>query len=127
MQAGHKVDGSLSSKPTLSVADAAAAEGSNVSFTVTLSAADAADVTATWTASIETGDTAVAADLGATKTGTVTVSMGNTTGTFTVATVEDSTVEVNETFTVTLSGVSSNAQLSSTDRDREGNHRGRRR
>ena len=113
-QAGHKVDGSRSSKPTLSIADAAAAEGSNVSFTVTLSAADAADVTATWTASIETGDTAVAADLGATRTGTVTVSMGNTTGTFTVATVEDSTVEVNETFTVTLSGVSSNAQLSST-------------
>ena len=114
VQAGHKVDGSRSSKPTLSVADAAATEGSNVSFTVTLSAADAADVTATWTASIETGDTAVAADLGATKTGTVTVSMGNTTGTFTVSTVEDSTVEVNETFTVTLSGVSSNAQLSST-------------
>ena len=114
VQAGHKVDGSRSSKPTLSVADAAAAEGSNVSFTVTLSAADAADVTATWTASIETGDTAVAADLGTTTTGTVTVSMGNTTGTFTVSTVEDSTVEVNETFTVTLSGVSSNAQLSST-------------
>ena len=114
VQAGHKVDGSRSSKPTLSVADAAATEGSNVSFTVTLSAAAAADVTATWTASIETGDTAVAADLGTTRTGTVTVSMGNTTGTFTVSTVEDSTVEVNETFTVTLSGVSSNAQLSST-------------
>ena len=114
VQAGHKVDGSLSSKPTLSIADAAAAEGDDLSFTVTLSAAAAADVTATWTASIETGDTALAADLGATKTGTVTVSMGNTTGTFTVATVEDSTVEVNETFTVTLSGVSSNAQLSST-------------
>ena len=114
VQAGHKVDGSRSSKPTLSVADAAAAEGDDLSFTVTLSAADAADVTATWTASIETGDTAVAADLGTTRTGTVTVSMGNTTGTFTVSTVEDSTVEVNETFTVTLSGVSSNAQLSST-------------
>ncbi len=114
VQAGHKVDGSLSSKPTLSIADAAAAEGDDLSFTVTLSAAAAADVTATWTASIETGDTALAADLGTTRTGTVTVSMGNTTGTITVATVEDSTVEVNETFTVTLSGVSSNAQLSST-------------
>ena len=100
-------------EPTLSIADAAASEGSNVSFTVTLSAA-AADVTATWTASIETGDTAVAADLGSTTTGTVTVSMGNTTGTFTVSTVEDSTVEVDETFTVTLSSPSSNAQLSST-------------
>ncbi len=100
--------------PTLSIADAAATEGSNVSFTVTLSAAAAAEVTATWTASIETGDTAVAADLGTTKTETVTVSMGSTTGTFTVATVEDTTVEVNETFTVTLTGPSSNAQLSST-------------
>ena len=114
VQAGHKVDGSRSSKPTLSIADAAATEGSNVSFTVTLSEAAATAVTATWTASIETGDTAVSADLGTTTTGTVTVAMGNTTGTFTVSTVEDSTVEVNETFTVTLSSVSSNAQLSST-------------
>ena len=111
VQAGHKVDGSRSSKPTLSIADAAAAEGDDLSFTVTLSAAAAADVTATWTASSETGDTAVAADLGTTRTGTVTVSMGNTTGTFTVSTVEDSTVEVNETFTVTLSSPSSNAAL----------------
>ena len=99
---------------TLSIADAAATEGSPVTFTVTLSAAAAATVTATWTASIETGDTAVAADLGATKTGMVTVAIGDTDARFTVATVEDTTVEVNETFTVTLSGVSSNAQLSST-------------
>ena len=111
VQAGHKVDGSRSSKPTLSVADAAAAEGSNVSFTVTLSAADAADVTATWTASIETGDTAVAADLGTTTTGTVTVAIGDTMGTFEVPVVNDSTDEGDETFTVTLSNVSSNAQL----------------
>ena len=114
VQAGHKVDGSRSSKPTLSIADAVATEGSNVSFTVTLSAAAATTVTATWTASIETGDTAVAADLGATKTGTVEITAGDTDATITVATVEDTTVEVNETFTVTLSGVSSNAQLSST-------------
>ena len=100
--------------PTLSVADAAASEGDDLSFAVTLSAAAAAEVTATWTASIETGDTAVAADLGSTKTGTVTVAIGDTDATITVATAEDTTVEVNETFTVTLSGVSSNAQLSST-------------
>ena len=97
--------------PTLSVADAAASEGDDLSFTVTLSAAAAADVTATWTASIETGDTAVAADLGTTKTGTVTVAIGDTDATITVATVEDTTVEVNETFTVTLTGPSSNAAL----------------
>ena len=114
VQAGHKVDGSRSSKPTLSIADAAATEGSNVSFTVTLSEVAAAVVTATWTATIGSGDTAVAADLGATKTGMVTVAIGDTDATITVATATDTTVEVNETFTVTLSGVSSNAQLSST-------------
>ena len=97
--------------PTLSIADAAATEGSNVSFTVTLSAAAAATVTATWTASIETGDTAVAADLGATKTGAVEITAGDTDATITVATVEDTTVEVNETFTVTLSSPTSNAKL----------------
>ena len=111
VQAGHKVDGSRSLKPTLSIADAAAAEGADLSFTVTLSAAAAATVTATWTASIETGDTAVAADLGATKMGTVTVTAGQLTGTFTVSTVEDTAVEANETFTVTLSSPSSNAKL----------------
>ncbi len=111
VQAGHKVDGSLSSKPTLSIADAAAAEGDDLSFTVTLSAAAAADVTATWTASIETGDTAVAADLGTTTTGTVTVAIGDTMGTFEVPVVNDSTDEGDETFTVTLSNVSSNAKL----------------
>ena len=96
--------------PTLSVGNASGTEGGVVTFTVTLSAAAAADVTATWTASIGTGDTAVAGDLG-TKTGTAFVAMGVTTGTFDVPTAEDSTEEENETFTVTLSGVSSNAQL----------------
>ena len=97
--------------PTLSIADAAASEGSNVTFTVTLSEADAADVTATWTASIETDDTAVAADLGTTKTGTVTVAAGNMMGTFEVPVVNDATDEGDETFTVTLSSPSSNAKL----------------
>ena len=97
--------------PTLSIADAAGDEGGNVTFTWTLSPAAAATVTATWTASIETGDTAVAADLGTTTTGMVSVSMGTTTGTFTVSTTEDSLDEDDETFTVTLSNVSSNAQL----------------
>ena len=97
--------------PTLSIADAAASEGDDLTFTATLSAAAAAEVTATWTASIESGDTAAAADLGTTKTGTVTVAAGGTTATFEVPTAEDSTVEANETFTVTLTGPSSNAVL----------------
>ena len=100
-----------STLPTLSVADAAATEGGDVTFTATLSAAAAADVTATWTASIESGDTAVAADLGTTTMGTVTVTAGQPSGTFDVPTAQDTANEADETFTVTLSGVSTNATL----------------
>ena len=100
------------SKPTLSIAAANGAEGGDVTFTATLSATVAADVTATWTATIESGDTAVLADdLGTTTTGQVTVPMGELTGTFDVPTAQDTTDEWNETFTVTLSGVSANAIL----------------
>ncbi len=96
---------------TLSIADAEGAEDEGVEFTVTLSAVAATDVTATWTASIETGDTASTADLATTKTGTVTVDDGETTAKFTVPVNDDNTDEPDQTFTVTLSGVSSNAQL----------------
>ena len=99
------------SKPTLSIAAANGREDGDVTFTATLSAVAEEDVTATWTASIGSGDTAVAADLGTTKTGTVTVPMGELTGTFDVPTADDSTDEEDETFTVTLSGVSTNATL----------------
>ena len=98
--------------PTLSIkGKAVASEGDGVEFTATLSAAATGDVTATWTASIGTSDSATAADLATTKTGPVTVSMGSTTAKFTVPTAEDTADEENETFTVTLSGVSTNAQL----------------
>ena len=97
--------------PTLSVADAEAAEGSPVTFTVTLSAAATGNVTVNWTASIESGDTAVAADLGSTTTGTATVTASETTAEIMVSTTPDTTDEDNETFTVTLSSPSSNAQL----------------
>ena len=99
--------------PTLSVADASAAEGSAVTFTVTLSAAATADVTATWTASIESGDTAESADFTdlSAATGMVTVTKGQTAATFTVATAPDTTDEDDETFTLTLSTPSSNATL----------------
>ena len=100
-----------STTPTLSIADAAGAEGDNVTFTWTLSPPAAATVTATWTASIKSGDTAVAADLGTTKTATLTIAADATTGTIDVATTEDMTNEADETFTMTLSSVSTNATL----------------
>ena len=97
--------------PTLSVADASATEGSTINFPLTLSAAASEIVTAACTASIESGDTAVAADLGATTTGTVSVAAGTTSGVCAFLSAQDTTDEEDETFTVTLSGVSSNAQL----------------
>ena len=72
-----------------------------------------ADVTVTWTASFESGDTAVAADLGTTTTGTVTIEGGTgaTSTMFSVMLEDDSLDEDDETFTVTLSGVSANVEL----------------
>ena len=96
--------------PTLSVGNASATEGADISFPLTLSAAASAAVTVTCTASFETGDTAVAADL-LTTTGTASIGIGATSGPCFIETVQDTTDEEDETFTVTLSGVSSNAQL----------------
>ena len=97
--------------PKLSVAGAEGAEDEGVEFTVTLSETAAADVTATWTASIGSDDTADAADLTATTTDMVTVAAGATTTRFTVPVMNDTTDEDDQTFTVTLSSVSSNALL----------------
>ena len=97
--------------PTLSIDDASGTEADGVQFTVTLSATTTAEVTVDWTASIGSGDTAVAADLGSTTTGTATVAASATTTTFTVATADDTDAETDETFTVTLSNPSANAEL----------------
>ena len=99
------VDDDGTALPALSIADAEAAEGYGVEFTVTLSAAAAADVTATWTASLATDDTAETGDFTdlSAATGTLTITASQTTATVTVATKEDTTDEEDETFTLTLS------------------------
>ena len=97
--------------PTLSIADAEGDEDEGVEFTATLTAGVSGKVTATWTASIESGDTASAADLATTKTGEVEFDENATEAKFTVPVNDDTTDEPDQTFTVTLSGVSSNAQL----------------
>ena len=106
------INGTAVGNPTLSVGDASGNEGGDVTFMVTLSEAATDAVTATWTASIEGDDTAVAADLEST-TGTVTIAPNATTKMFPVRTAGDTTDEHDETFTLTLSGVSSNAELAS--------------
>ena len=100
-----------SALPTLSVGNASGTEGLNgFLFPLTLSAGASQNVTVTCTASFESGDTAVAADL-STTTGTATIQARVTTGTCAMATVSDTLDEEDETFTVTLSNPSSNAQL----------------
>ncbi|MYC10358.1 MAG: hypothetical protein F4X59_09545, partial [Holophagales bacterium] len=99
----------LSDAATLSVNDASAAEGSNVTFTVTLSGTPDAAVTVDFATSVAATDTAVQSDFTNT-TGSVTFAAGATgTGlmkTFTVATTQDALAEGAETFTVTLSAPS---------------------
>ena len=93
------------SLPSLTIADANATEGSDVSFTVTLSVASEDTVGVTWTASARgVSDTADTGDLAGPLTGTLTFSPGDISKTFTVSTAEDTTDEADETFTVTLSG-----------------------
>ena len=115
------MDGSPSSevaerpdKPTLSIANASATEGSPVQFAVTLSRAISSAVTVGYTTSIGTSDTASADDFTAASGETLTIAAGDTGASFAIATADDSDVEPDETFTVTLSSPSSNSALAAT-------------
>jgi hypothetical protein len=89
----------------MSVNDVSLAEGAppgatSFVFTATLSASAAYPVTANYAA------TAISATPGvdfATKSGTVSIPAGNTSATFAITVVGDSTIEPDETFAVTLS------------------------
>ena len=103
--------------PALTIEDATATEGSAVVFTVELDALSSSDVTVEYSATVEAGDTATldasapgGADFTA-ASGTLTVTAGSTTGTVSIATAGDTTHEEDETFTVTLSSPSTNAEL----------------
>ena len=89
--------------PQLSIADAQADEGDQITFTVTADNTSTEDITVDYATSIQSGDTAEAGDFTATS-GTLTITAGNTSATFHVPTHRASTVyEGDETFTVTLS------------------------
>ena len=89
------------SLPTLSIEDAAVSEGAGRAvFTVTLSAESEDAVTVAY----ETSDgTATAVDDYTTTSGTLTIGVGEHTGTISVPVLNDTDDEGNETFTVTLS------------------------
>ena len=89
-------------RPEVTVEDGEATEGSGVEFAVGLSAASAGAVTVDYATSVESGDTASTADY-TEATGTLTIAAGETSATISVATVQDTTDEADETFTLTLS------------------------
>ena len=101
--------------PELSVADAGAAEGSPVRFTVRLSAASGKEVTVGVRTSVIGTDSAISdTDFTAVSSMTLTFDPGDTSKTVEVTTDDDALDEEDEeTFTLTLSGAS-NATLSET-------------
>lgn len=104
-----------STLPVLTVADAAAAEGSAVPFVVALSHAAEHDVTVRYRTSDETAtadpDAVDGPDYTPASDATLTIDAGDTQETLFIATVDDPVPEDNETFTVTLTSPSSNAVL----------------
>ncbi len=90
--------------PAVSVSDAGVIEGNSgftpMTFTISLPQASAQDVSVAFATS--NGSATAPGDYGA-GSGTVTIPAGSTTATVVVSVVGDTTAEVNETFTVTLS------------------------
>ena len=104
------------STPTLTIADATATEGGAVSFTVTLDPASSSDVTvgyatANGTATSDSSDPDGADYTAPTSGAELTISAEQTSATISIATGNDTVDEDDETFTLTLSGQSSNAVL----------------
>ncbi len=92
-------DGDGPALPQLSIADASAAEGDTVQFTVTLTGTSNQTVTVDF----QTGDgTAKAGSDFTAASGTVTFTAGETAKSISVATLEDTIREEDETFSVTL-------------------------
>ena len=88
---------------TVSVSSASAEEGEVLEFTVTQSVQAVSDTVLGWSTSPFTatpGD-----DFTVVTTGTLRIAAGDTAGTLRVSTVEDAVVEGNETFTVTITGM----------------------
>ena len=86
--------------PSITIADQTVTEAGTATFTATLSNASSSDVTVVYTSS--SGNATDGTDYTGV-TSTLTIPAGNTSGTFTVVTTTDTTNEVDETATVTLS------------------------
>ena len=94
--------------PALSAADAAASEDADLVFEITLNPASSGTVTVNYAI---TADTAQAADYTGATSGTVTFAPGDTVKEVTLALVDDTTDEPEETVTLTLSGLTGTASI----------------
>ena len=103
--------------PSVSVADASAVEGAAVVFTVTLSKSSDKTTTLDYGVSLEGGDTASQADFAnfAGESGKVTIPAGSTSAVVSVATRDDNGVEDDETFTLTVGGLTATGTITDND------------
>ena len=102
--------------PSFAVADASAAEGDAVTFTVTRSGATGAAATVKWNTADDAADDANPATAGTDYTAvttarTLSFAVGESTQTFTVATAGDSLHEGDETFLVQLTAATGGATI----------------
>lgn len=93
---------------TFAVAEAAAAEGSGIIFTVTKTGSHAGNVTVNYATS---SDTAISGTDFTSTSGVLSFAAADVSKTFSVPTTNDSTYEGNETFVVTLSSPTGGATL----------------
>ena len=108
-QANH--DGALSTvfifddddEPSISLADASAEEGEAVEFTASLSEVSGRKVSVGYSTSVGANDTATSGtDFTAVTNETLEIAAGQTSGTISIASTEDTDFEDDETFTLTL-------------------------
>ena len=92
----------------LAISNASAVEGANIVFTVARSGNTATAVSVNYATA---GGTATSGSDFTAKSGTLSFAANETSKTITVATINDTAVESSETFTVGLSGASSNAAI----------------
>ena len=113
--------------PTVSISSPSVNEGdsgaANLIFTVSLSTASGKEVTVGYS-DAGTGDATSGTDYTALTSGTLTFAAGDTSETITVSVTGDTTDEPNETVEVRL-GSASNATVSATSGDRDGDDHGR--
>ena len=98
--------------PTVTVADASASEGDAITFTVTLDQAVSGGLTVTPSF---TNGTAESTDYTANTAALTFTGTADETQTFTVSTVEDEVVELDETFTVSLAVSGTSETVTATD------------